>query len=142
MSSEMVERVARAINPAAFKSWRMMYDHCIAHGDDEQTSLKYADMAYLPGIEHARIAAVAAIEEMLEPVRKALERAGDRLGGVSIERMEGDNLAITLCSHFDDPDQETGESGWTEAGAEGCDETLNAIRAHYTAAITAALGGE
>lgn len=74
-----------------------------------------------------------ALEDGLE---KALKRAGERLGGVSIERMGGDNLAVTLCSHFDNPDQEQDDdSGWTADAVAGCDETLSAIHAHYVAAL-------
>lgn len=137
MSSEMVERVARALS----KPLANMNGGCFKpdNGRSERGECADGD-CYCSRV--TRHCARAAIEEMREPVRKVLERAGDRLGGVSIERMEGDNLAITLCSHFDDPDQEMDETGWTEAAVDGCDETLSAIRAHYTAAITAALGGE
>lgn len=66
-----------------------------------------------------------------------LERARERLGGVKIDAMEGDNLAITLCTHFDNPDQEQDDdTGWSEDGVAGYEATLDAIHAHYVAALS------
>ncbi len=46
--------------------------------------------------------------------------------------MEGDNLAVLLCSYFDNPDQPNDdETGWTPDAISGCEEVLAAIRAHY-----------
>lgn len=60
------------------------------------------------------------------------QKAGQRLGGIRTDRMNGDNLAIILCSYFDNPDQQADdETGWTPDGIAGCDEVLAAIRAHY-----------
>lgn len=72
----------------------------------------------------------------LADLREKLERVNDRLGGVSIERMGGDNLAVTLCTHFEDAEGEQDENGWTEAATDGCDETLQAIRDHYAPLFT------
>lgn len=59
-------------------------------------------------------------------------RLFERLGGVSSPKMEGDNLAILLCGYFDNPDQEDDdENGWTLDAVTGCDEVLDAIRAHF-----------
>ena len=77
--------------------------------------------------------------KLRERVEKALDRAENRLGHVSIDAMEGDNLAVTLCSHFDDPDQEPGENGWTDAAVNGCDATMKAIKDLYAAELRAAL---
>lgn len=60
----------------------------------------------------------------------------DTLGGVSIDRMNGDNLAITLCTYFEDADEDVDdETGWTPSAVAGCDEALAAIHAHYAAEI-------
>lgn len=56
----------------------------------------------------------------------------ERLGGVTTPRMEGDNLAVLLCSVFENPDQEVDEeTGWTLDAVTGCNEVLDAIREHY-----------
>ena len=66
------------------------------------------------------------------------KRLRNTLGGVSVpEHMHGDNLAILLCSSFEDPDGEQDENGWTEAATDGCDKTLDAIHAHYADRIEA-----
>lgn len=58
-------------------------------------------------------------------------RLFERLGSISSPKMGGDNLAILLCGYFDNPDQEDGENGWTPDAVAGCDEVLDAIRAHF-----------
>lgn len=60
------------------------------------------------------------------------KRIDASLGGIRTTRMEGDNLAIILCSYFDNPEQENDdETGWTPDAVAGCEEVLAAIRAHY-----------
>ena len=55
-----------------------------------------------------------------------------RLGGIKTPRMGGDNLAIILCTYFDNPEQPNeDETGWTADATAGCDEVLAAIRLHY-----------
>jgi Mg2+ and Co2+ transporter CorA len=73
----------------------------------------------------------------LEALIRAATRAHDRLGGISTERMEGDNISILLCSHFEDLDGEVDENGWTESATDGCDEVLKAIRDHYAPVLEA-----
>lgn len=66
------------------------------------------------------------------------KRLRERLGGVESPMMQGDNLAILLCSHFDNPDQEEGdESGWTPDAIAGMYEVLDAIHVHYSGTIDA-----
>lgn len=63
-------------------------------------------------------------------------RLRKRLGGVQIDAMQGDNLAITLCSSFDDPDEEVDdETCWGASAISGCTATLDAIHEHYAGAI-------
>ena len=45
--------------------------------------------------------------------------------------MGGDNLAITLCSHFDDGEEHDNEHGWSNAAHDGYMEVIEAIRKHY-----------
>lgn len=58
-------------------------------------------------------------------------KPGRTLGSITTPRMNGDNLAIILCSYFDNPDQLDDENGWTADAIAGCDEVLAAIRLHY-----------
>ena len=61
-----------------------------------------------------------------------IERTNQRLGSVQSPMMEGDNLAILLCTYFENPDQDCeDDTGWTPDSIKGQDEVLNAIRAHY-----------
>lgn len=58
------------------------------------------------------------------------------LAGVQIDAMHGDNLAITLCAAFDDPDEEVDdEMGWGSSAVSMCTATLDAIHAHYAVHI-------
>lgn len=68
---------------------------------------------------------------------EAVRRTSERIGGVEIEAMEGDNLAILLCAHFDDVDGEQDDNGWTEAATTGCEQALKAIAEKYDTAIRA-----
>lgn len=56
-------------------------------------------------------------------VVRALDRAIEQIMGIEIEAMNGDNLAVTLCSHFDDPDGgELDDNGWSQAATDAYDE--------------------
>jgi hypothetical protein len=69
---------------------------------------------------------------MTDTSTKSIERLHERLGGVHVpEHMHGDNLAILLCSFFEDHEGEIGENGWTDAAIAGQDAVLSAIRDHY-----------
>lgn len=60
------------------------------------------------------------------------KRIDASLGGITTPRMNGDNLAVLLCSYFDNPDQPNeDETGWTADAMAGCEEVLAAIRLHY-----------
>ena len=54
----------------------------------------------------------------------------DCLAGIEVPQMEGDNLAVTLCSYFENPDQEEDEQGWTPDSIKGYEEVMAAIRDH------------
>jgi hypothetical protein len=67
-----------------------------------------------------------------EEISGELDRAVDRIMGVEVAAMNGDNLAVTLCTAFDDPDQEAdSEEGWTPAAIEGYEQVCAAIRALF-----------
>ena len=61
-----------------------------------------------------------------------------KLGSITIDRLEGDNLAIMACSLFESPDQEIDDdTGWTPDAVAGYEELTAAIHAHYTPTIEA-----
>ena len=67
-----------------------------------------------------------------------VKRLRHTLGSVSVdEHMHGDNLAILLCSFYEDAEGEIDDNGWTEVAVTGCERTLEAIHAHYADHITA-----
>lgn len=67
---------------------------------------------------------------------KLIERLDETLGGITVpDLMHGDNLAITLCTAYDNPDQHADEeTGWTPDAISGMETVLAAIRAHYAPA--------
>lgn len=67
---------------------------------------------------------------------KDLQKLRENLGGIRCDLMNGDNLAITLCSHFDDGEESECDHCWSPAAIAGCDQTLDAIHAYYAAEIT------
>lgn len=61
-----------------------------------------------------------------------VERLHRELPGISTPVMRGDNLAIILCTSFDDGDEETQDDcGWSKAATDGYEEVIAAIRNHY-----------
>jgi hypothetical protein len=67
---------------------------------------------------------------------KILEELRLRLGGIQVDAMNGDNLAVTLCTHFDDGEESEDDSSWSKAALDGQSTTLDAIHAHYATVIT------
>lgn len=57
-------------------------------------------------------------------LKRELNRAIDRIMGVEIEAMGGDNLAVFLCSHFDDLDDgsEPDDNGWSQTAIDAYEE--------------------
>ncbi len=86
-------------------------------------------------IPTSSLAATPTPPTLSEDLRAALERAQSKLGHVSVDAMNGDNLAVTLCTHFDDGEGDEDENGWTPAASDGCDSTLKAIHAVYVAGL-------
>ncbi|WP_242221656.1 hypothetical protein [Shinella zoogloeoides] len=59
----------------------------------------------------------------------------ERLGGIETPMMNGDNLAILLCTFFDKSEQKNDdETGWSPDAITGMYEVLDAIHRHYTEA--------
>jgi hypothetical protein len=64
-----------------------------------------------------------------------VDKAGDRVGNIETPLMRGDNLAVTLCTHFDDGGPSDDDTGWSDAAVAGYEQVAAAIRSHYSAAI-------
>jgi len=68
-----------------------------------------------------------------------LDKLRSSLGGIEVACMKGDNLAVTLCTYFENPSQDRdGETGWTEDAIDGYEATLDAIHKHYAPLIAEA----
>ena len=77
---------------------------------------------------------------MTAPDTDTLAGLHETLGGVTVPNiMHGDNLAITLCTAYDNPDQDPDETGWTPDAIAGQEAVLGAIRDHYDPAIKCAI---
>jgi hypothetical protein len=62
-------------------------------------------------------------EHHAEAILRKLDRAIERIMGVEIEAMGGDNLAVVLCSHFDcDDDSEPDDCGWSQTAVNAYEE--------------------
>lgn len=73
-----------------------------------------------------------------DDVARLVDRLGSTLAGLETPMMQGDNLAITLCSAFDNPEQEVDEdTGWSPDAEAGYKEVCGAIHAHYAPTIEA-----
>lgn len=66
--------------------------------------------------------------------RTEVELLHKELGSVSTPDMHGDNLAILLCSFFEDDDT---DNGWTDAALARQEAVLAAIRGHYEPGFSA-----
>lgn len=93
-----------------------------------------ADQMRAYGEQCAR-AAVAADREAFG---RDVMRAADSVMGIETDGMRGDNLAITLCSYFEDfADSPPGENGWSEEVTEKYEAVKDAICDHFRDAIRA-----
>lgn len=94
----------------------------------DQAAKKYATLAVQTAID-------TAVEEKLrasiDRYGKKLQYLNDHLPNISTPMMLGDNLAVTLCSYFDDGEDSEDDSGWSKAALDGYDQTIQAIRSHY-----------
>lgn len=63
-----------------------------------------------------------------------VKRLGETLGEIQTPAMGGDNLAVTLCSHFDDGEDHDNDHGWSNAAYDGYIEVIEALRKHYAPA--------
>ena len=56
---------------------------------------------------------------------RELDRAIERIMSIEIDQMSGDNLAVTLCSYFEDADDESeaDDCGWKQSAIEAYEAT-------------------
>ncbi len=84
-----------------------------------------------------RQSATAPLIAALEEAREALESRIEQVMNVSTPLMGGDNLAVLLCSHFDNPDQESDDDcGWSPDAIAAYDQIKAAVEAHFAPALT------
>lgn len=78
---------------------------------------------------------VVARASKLAALPQAIREANERLPGIETPLMRGDNLAVTLCTLFDDGEPPDDDTGWSLAATAGYEEVIGAIRGHYAAAV-------
>lgn len=71
-------------------------------------------------------------------IGRALDKACETVMGIETPAMEGDNLAVTLCSHFEDCEGEADDNGWHPKAVEGYEQVKSAIAQHFRSAADAA----
>lgn len=71
-------------------------------------------------------------------IGKAVDKACETVMSLETPLMEGDNLAVTLCSHFEDCEGESDDNGWHPKAIEGYEQVKSAIGQHFRDAIDAA----
>jgi len=83
--------------------------------------------------------AVKAEREQRVALERRVTRAADAILNISTDAMRGDNLAVTLCSHFESADDETevGENGWSEAVTDAYEDVRKEIKRLVDEAIRA-----
>lgn len=85
----------------------------------------------------ALFAAADRLASLTNVSEEDVERVKRALAGLSTPMMGGDNLAIVLCSCFENPDQKPdGGHGWTPDAVAGYEEVIDAAaRAALTAFV-------
>jgi hypothetical protein len=66
-----------------------------------------------------------------------LVKAIDRVMSISTPVMGGDNLAIVICSHFDDGEDGDDDCGWSPSAVAAYEEIKAAIEFHFKPAADA-----
>jgi len=80
MASDMVERVARVIDPLAYKAWEDLRQFCLAQGDSDEEALSCAETMHARSKEQARQVATAALKALREPTLEMVDE-GNRAAG-------------------------------------------------------------
>ncbi|OUJ06616.1 hypothetical protein [Acetobacter malorum] len=77
-------------------------------------------------------------ERVRAEIARDIEKACESVMGIETPMMRGDNLAVTLCSYFEDMEGEADDNGWHPRAIEGHDQVQRAIETHFLKAIDAA----
>lgn len=83
---------------------------------------------------HIELAEARVRAEIARDIKKACET----VMGIETPMMGGDNLAIMICTHFEDIEGETDDNGWHPKAIEGHDQVKLKIEQHFLQAIDAA----
>lgn len=83
-----VEKVARILQPASFKSYESLRDYCLQAGDDEAAAKRTAEWAHGHEVKRAMQMARAAIEALREPTTNMVLKG--------LVRSERDDIELTL----------------------------------------------
>lgn len=125
-----IGRAALASAPGEPVAWLPMQDGMLITRSKDIAAVWVA-----AGIEVQPLYTSASVEE----VARALSDARVSLAGVITPAMGGDNLAVTLCSYFE-PGIESEEMDdfdmWKQGAVDAMNAALDAIHAHYAAAIS------
>ena len=117
-----------------FKDGRVTSD--LENADDAARNLLTLVEQYYR--EHILEAEHRAEQRARAEIGRALDKACETVMWIETPAMEGDNLAVTLCSHFEDCEGEVDDNGWHPKAVEGCDQVKSAIAQHFRSAIDAA----
>lgn len=130
---EVLEAMARAFDPLLWAN---------SHPSGHAALWRREMLAQMSRSLDAALPAIigAVLEAVREDIRKRLAKAHSSLGGVEAPAMKGDNLAVSLCSFFDEGDDwpegdGPDDCGWSPSAVDGYTQTLDAIRQHYTRAL-------
>lgn len=88
--------------------------------------------------KHIKEAEHRAEQRVRAEIGRALDKACETVMWIETPAMEGDNLAVTLCSHFEDCEGEADDCGWHPKAVEGYEQVKGAIAQHFRSAIDAA----
>ena len=62
-------------------------------------------------------------------------KAAESVMGIETPCMEGDNLAVTICTHFEDSEGEPCDNGWHEGATNAYEEIKTAVIRHFRNAL-------
>ena len=88
--------------------------------------------------EHILEAERRAEQRVRAEIARDIKKACETVMGIETPMMRGDNLAVTLCSYFEDMEGEPDDNGWHPKAIEGHDQVKRGIEQHFLKAIDAA----